>query len=66
MFGVACNHFPWIYIRSDYVGRDMPSLPLGKTHGKTTSVMEFPHVSWPGNTGGRRRAWHAIIAMDNI
>ena len=32
------------HIRSDYVKRDMTSLPLDSTHGRTTSGVEFHHA----------------------
>ena len=54
------------HIQSNDVERVMLSSSFDITHCWTTSVMERPHVPWAGNTGGRRRVWHAIIAMDNI
>ena len=49
--------------RSNNVGRDMPSPPLGRTHGRTTSSVAEHHCSWTAHTVERRRAWHAIIAF---
>ena len=47
--------------RSNNVRRDMPSLPLGSTEGRTTSGVACHHR--PAHTVERRRAWHAIIAF---
>ena len=50
--------------RSNNVGRGMPSLPLGSTHGRTTSGVECRHGSWTPHTVERSQAWHAIIALE--
>ena len=47
----------------DDVRRDMPSSPLGSTHGRTTSGVAFHHGPWTANTVERRRAWQSIIAF---
>ena len=51
------------HTRSKDVGRGMPSPPLGRTHGRTTSSVAVHHCSWTAHTVERRRAWHAIIAF---
>ena len=51
------------HIRSNDVGRDMPSLPLGSTHGRTTSGMACHHSLWTANTVEQCREWHAIITF---
>ena len=49
--------------RSNDVRRDMPSPPLDSTHHRTMLGMAcHPHL-WAAQTVGRRRAWHAIIAV---
>ena len=48
---------------SNYVGRGMPSSPLGSTNGLTTSGVDCQHHLWAAHTVERRRAWHAIIAL---
>ena len=48
---------------SNDVGRGMQSLPLGSTHGRTTSGMACHHRLWAAHTVERRRAWHAIITL---
>ena len=53
--------------RSNNVGRDMQSPPLGITHRRTTSGVACDHHLWaaqtvrPANKVERRQAWHAII-----
>ena len=47
----------------DDVERDMPSLPLGSTHSRTTLGVEFHYIPWTANTAERRRAWHEITAL---
>ena len=51
------------HTRSNDVGRGMPSLPLGSTHGRTTSGVACHHSPWTANTVERCRAWHANIAF---
>ena len=51
------------YTRSDVVVGGMPSLPMGSTLGRTTSVVACHHCLWEAHTVERRRAWHAIIAL---
>ena len=51
------------HTRSYDVGRGMPSSPLGRTHGRTTSGMACHHSPWTANTVERRHAWHANIAF---
>ena len=41
----------------------MPSSPLGSTHGRTTSGMEYHYCHWAAQTVERHQAWHAIIAL---
>ena len=41
--------------RSNDVGRGMPSLPLGSTHGQTTSSVACHHSPWTANTIGQRQ-----------
>ena len=41
----------------------MTSLPLGSTHGQTTSGVACHHRLWTSQTVERRRLWHAIIAI---
>ena len=55
---------PFYSTRSNDVGRDMPSPPLESTHGRTTSVVACHHHLWAAQTVKRRRAWHAIIALE--
>ena len=50
--------------RSNDFRRGMPSSPLGSTHGRTTSGVECHHCHWAAQTVERRRAWHAIIAIE--
>ena len=49
--------------QSNVVGRGMPSLPLGSTHGRTTLGVAFHHRLWAAHTVERRRARHAIISF---
>ena len=42
--------------RSNDVGRGMPSSPLGRTHGRTTSGVAFHHRPWMENMAERRQA----------
>ena len=51
------------HTRSNYVGRGMPSSPLGSTHDRTMSGVASHHSPWTANTVKRRQAWHAIIAF---
>ena len=51
------------HIRSDYVGRGMQSLPLGKTHGQTTSSVAGNHIPWTTHTVEKRRAFHAFFVF---
>ena len=48
---------------SNDVGRDMPSPPLDRTHGRTTSSVAFHYGLWAAHMVEQRRAWHAIIAL---
>ena len=41
----------------------MPSSPLGSTNGQTTSGVACHHCLCAAQAVGRRRAWHAIIAL---
>ena len=50
------------HTRLNYVGRGMPSSPLGSINGRTTSGVACHHHLWAAHTVERRRAWHAIIA----
>ena len=47
----------------NYVGRGMPSSPLGSTNGRTTSGVACHHHLWVAYTVERRQAWLAIIAL---
>ena len=51
------------HIQSNDVGRGMPSLPLGSTHGRTTSGVACHYLLWATHTVERRRAWHDITAL---
>ena len=51
------------HTRSNDIGRGMPSLPFGSSHGRTTSGVACNHRLWAAHTVERRRAWHAIIAL---
>ena len=50
-------------MRSNDVGRSMPSSSLSSTHGRTTSGVASHHRLCTTLTIERRRAWHAIIAF---
>ena len=52
------------HIQSDEVGRGMPSSPLGKTHGQTTSGVACNHIPCTSHTVEKRRVFHAIVALD--
>ena len=77
---VACHHRPWTkYTGSDDIERYIVSLPLGSTHGRTTSSVPCPHGPWAAHMVGvacHHRpwaahmvrllgAWHAIIAFEH-
>ena len=49
--------------RSNDVGRDMPSLSLESTRGRTTSGAACHHHLWAAQTVERRRAWNAIMGL---
>ena len=49
--------------RSNDVECGMPLLPLGSTHGRTTSDVAYRDRPWVAHTVERRRAWHAVIAF---
>ena len=49
--------------RSNDVRRDMPSLPLDSTHGRTTSGVACHHRLWAAQKVGRRGVLLAIIAF---
>ena len=51
------------HTRLNDVRRDMPSSPLGSTHGRTTSGMACRHCPWTQHTVKQSRAWHAIISL---
>ena len=51
------------HTRSDDVGRDMPSSPLGSTHDRTTLGVTCNNRLWAAHTIERHRALHAIIAL---
>ena len=51
------------HTRSNYVGRGMPSSPLGSKNGRTTSGVACHHHLWSAHTVERRRALHASIAL---
>ena len=52
------------HTRSNDFGRDMPSPPLDWTHGQMTSGAACHHHSRVAETVGKRRTWHAFIALD--
>ena len=52
-----------LYARSNEVGRDMPSPPLGSTLGRTMFGVACYHRSWAAHTIERRRAWHDITSL---
>ena len=52
-----------LHTRSNDVGRGMPSLPLGSTHGRTTSDVACHHSPWTANTVKGHQAWHVIITF---
>ena len=49
--------------RSNDVGRGMPSLPLGSTHGRTTSGVACHSRLKAAHRVERRRAWHDLTAF---
>ena len=51
------------HLWSNDVGRDMPSLPLDSTHGRTTSGVACQHRLKAAHTVERRRAMHDITAF---
>ena len=51
------------HTRLNYVGRGMPSSPLGGTNGRMTSGVACHHHLWAEHTIELRRAWHAVIAL---
>ena len=51
------------HTRLNYVGRGMPSSPLGSTRGRTTSGVACHHHLLAAHMADRRRVWHAIIAL---
>ena len=51
-------------MRSNDVGRSMPSSSLSSTHGRTTSGVASHHRLCTTLTIERRPAWHAIIAFE--
>ena len=51
------------HTRSNYVGRGMPSSPLGSTHGRTMSGVTCQHRLKVAHTVERRGAWHGITAF---
>ena len=76
--GMACHHHlvaphtverRWVWhalgqqTRLDDVRRDMPSLPLDSTHGRTTLSVAFHHCIWAAHTVKLRCAWHDITAF---
>ena len=51
------------HTRSNDVVRDLPTLPLDSTHGRTTSSVAFHCRLWAAHTVERRLAWNTIIAI---
>ena len=49
--------------RSYHVGCDMLAWTLGSIHGQMTSGVAYSHLPWKAYFIGRRRVWHAIIAL---
>ena len=47
------------------VERDMLSLPLESTDGRTTSGVAFQYHLWAAQTVERHRAWHAILPLES-
>ena len=52
-----------LHVRSNDVGRDMPSPPLDSTLGRTTFCVACHHCGWAAHTIERRRAWHDITSL---
>ena len=52
-----------LHARSNEVGCDMPSPPLGSTLGRTTFGVACHHRGWAAHTIERRRAWHDITSF---
>ena len=52
-----------LHSRSNDVGRDMPSPPLGSTLGRTTFGVACHHRGWAAHTIERRRALHDITSL---
>ena len=53
-----------LHARSNNVGRDMPSPPLGSTLGRTTFGVACHHCGWAAHTIERRRAWQDITSLE--
>ena len=51
------------HIRSNDVGRGMPSSPLGSTYGRTTSGKACHRSPWTAHMVERRRVWHSIMDL---
>ena len=51
------------HTRSNYVRRGMPSSPLGRKNGRTTSGVACHHSPWTAHTVVRQRAWHDITVI---
>ena len=52
-----------VYTWSDDVEHGIPSSALGSTRSRTTSGIKCHLCPWIENTMGKRRVWHAIIAL---
>ena len=51
------------HTRSNYVGRDILSWPLGSTHSRITSGVACHHRPWTKHIIGPSRVWHAHKAL---
>ena len=51
------------HVRSNNIGRGITTLPLDRTHGRTTSGVPCHHCPRTARTIGPCRAWHDITAL---
>ena len=62
---MACSYF----LRATHIdeaGHDIPSSPLGSTHGRTMSEVAYHHRPWIAYMVGQRRVLHAILTLDKL
>ena len=62
---MACSYF-FCATHIDEAGHDIPSSPLGSTHGRTMSKVAYHHRPWIAYMVGQRRVWHAILTLDKL